>query len=134
MRYRRYRSDEHIKSDGETETFYGREVPMGYVLEVTHFSGGLSSEESRLTSLGYEDNTNVQRVLVFRKLSDPQYTIKAAGKLWLEEGERPFIKIADMGDGGTAFLSVHGKLWPKEEVGSIAEVQREPDVSDNSKP
>jgi len=130
MQYRRYRYSTRFVSDGGDEQTHAREVPFGYVLEVTHFSGGMVSEAVRIVALGYTDSTGDDNIL-----SNIEYnhlhSSHVQGHVWIEAGEKPYVKIYRMDATEEGFLSVHGRLWPTEEkVVKDAEVQREPDVPD----
>lgn len=134
MEYRRYRYSTKFKGDGDETTVYAREVPHGYTLEVTYFAAGFITEEQEVWQLGYVSQAGDEFPLTITDYARLQYT-HVPGEVWLEAGEKPYAKITIMKTTEEGFITVHGKLWPTtEKEKQIAEVQRESDVSDDSKP
>jgi len=134
MQYRRYRYSTKFKGDGDETTVYAREVPHGYTLEVTHFTAGFITEEIEVWQLGYVNQAGDEFPLTMVDYAYLRY-IHVPGRVWLEAGEKPYAKITSMKTTEEGFLSVHGRLWPTEEmIAKVAEVQQADDVPDNSKP
>lgn len=130
MQYRRYRYSTRYKGDGDETTVYAREVPHGYTLEVTYFAAGFITEETELWELGYEDGAGNQFPLTNADYTHVQES-KVRGRVWLEAGERPYAKCKTLETKEDAFISVHGRLWPTEEMRAKgAEVQQEDAVPD----
>ena len=130
MKYRRYRYTTQFKGKAGTTKAKAREVPHGFILEVTQFSGGLVTEDTRQTELGFIDIAGDDKIIARAKHEDYRH-VEIRGELWLDPGEIPYVEIANMGDDKTGFLSVHGKLWPTEEmITKDAEVQQEDNVPD----
>ena len=134
MQYRRYRFVTQFIGQATATRAKARKVPFGFVLEVTQFSGGLVTEETRQVELGYIDAAGNDRIVAKAKYEEFRH-VEVRGKPLLVADEQPYVIISNMGDDKTGFLSVHGKLWPtKEMIAKDAEVQRESDVSDDSEP
>ena len=134
MQYRRYRYVTQFMGQAATTRAKARKVPHGFVLEVTQWSGGLVTEDTRQVELGYIDAAGNDRIVARAKHETFRH-VEVRGKPLLVADEQPYVIISNMGDDKTGFLSVHGKLWPtKEMIAKDAEVQREPDVSGDSEP
>jgi len=123
MTYRRYRSDTIAKGVSSPDRIKGLKVPTGFMLETTHFVGGIAAEENRVGELGYVDITGNDKILRVHK-PDTMMSMEITGSVWLEEGEYPYVSLINLDTNSEYFLSVHGKLWPKDCVGVIiAKVQ-----------
>ena len=133
MKYRRYRYITQFIGKATATRAKARKVPHGFTLEVTQFSGGLVSEDTRQTELGFIDAVGNDKI-VARAKHDTLRHVEVRGELFLVADEQPYIIISNMGDDKTGFLSVHGKLWPtKEKVFKDAEVQQKDSVPNDIK-
>jgi len=116
MGYRRYRYLNDLKSAGQTETFKGPEVPDGMVLEITSMAVCDRTTGGKVLRIGMLDGDDV-----FHDFDVHDPTRKNAARLrgfaWIEEGERPAGIVTSAGANDYCSFSVHGRLWPKEEVG-----------------
>ena len=134
MNYRRYRYVTEFSGKAGATRVKANKVPEGFVLEVTQFSGGLMTEDTKKTELGYTDVTGIDRPVAMAKHDDFR-NVEMTGECWLVANEIPYVEISNMGDEKTGFISIHGKLWPTEEqVIRDAEIQQEDNLPDDSKP
>lgn len=113
MDYRRYRSDTVAAAVSTPDRINGAKVPTGFILQVTYFAGGVAVEEARVIELGYVDTIGIDRILRVKK-PEIMTSIEITGTIWLEEGEYPYCNVINLNTGSEYFLSIHGKLWPKE--------------------
>lgn len=134
MLYRRYRSDTKIDASGNTDMIKARKVPDGYVLEVTSMMCANYTRVNKQIAIGYYDPAEAKHYLVF-DYNTYHNMAQLNGEAWIEAGETPIGEAVGATAGDDIYLSVHGKLWPRALwKAKDAKVQREPDVSDDSKP
>ena len=124
MEYKIYRQDLTIEGDAEVETIDAEEVPEGYKLEVTHMMIADVSTAGKTLELGYVSQADVRRVLSASSVV-LEFEHHLIGRAWLMAGEKPYGRVTTSSDGDDIHFSVHGKLWPVKQGGSlVAEVYR----------
>jgi len=110
-----YRYDTKIESDGTELTLNGHKVPEGFVLEVTQIAIVDITTGATHLSVGYLDVMNAYHVFCMNagtSLSMHQIY----GEQYVFAGEAPAGRITTPTDGDDCYFSVHGKLWPADQV------------------
>lgn len=115
MTCKRYRDEKKITTGTADKTQELREVPVGFVLQVTHLSCADLTTAGKILEVGYLDATNTERPCAARG-GTANYHCNASGHLWIEEGEKPYGKLYSPTDSDIFIVSCHGKLWRKDEV------------------
>lgn len=129
-----YRYDVKIESEGTELTLKGHKVPEGFVLEVTQIAIVDITTGAIHLSVGYIGVENAYHVYCMNAGTNINIH-QLYGAQFCFAGEAPAGRITTPTDGDDCYFSVNGKLWPTEErMVKDAEVQREPDVSDDSEP
>lgn len=111
MEYRRYRDDVTIEGDAAIEKLEAREVPEGFVLEVTHMMIADVTTAGKTLEVGYVTQAGDDMVLSASSHAS-RYEHHLTGRAWIMAGEKPYGRVTTSTDGDDIHFSVHGKLWP----------------------
>lgn len=110
---RRYRSDKKVKSGSGDNQVKLTEVPLGYVLEVTHFACADMTTGGKVLELGYIDQAGNDNILLGDS-GTQTYRCKLNGRAWVEAGEIPYGKVYSPTASDTFIVSCHGVLVEQE--------------------
>ena len=119
MEYRIYRQNLKIKSVGQVEKLVGEEVPLGYVLEVTHMSVTDITSGAKVLELGYIDAGGEDRPVCLGEGTN-QHHHHVTGEVYLVGEEKPYGRITTAGANDMCYFNCHGKLWPLKPGGARA--------------